>query len=127
MANTRSGTKTKEQAIAEQAELNTTNAKIAELMQMKSRVTNVKLKMSIFLRKMKMGLVNYRDLKDEVGEESERDATVIVIQNNWLKLEATANKLEETIAVLSDSFSKATAAELGEDPNTLIENQKREI
>ena len=62
--------------------MNASKAKIAELMQMKSRVTNVKLKMSIFLRKLKMGLTDYRDLKDEVGVESERDATFIVIQSN---------------------------------------------
>ena len=68
--------------------------------------------MSIFLRKMKMGLVDYRDLKDEVGEESEKNATVIVIQNNWSKLEATTNELEETMTtVLSDTISKVTEAE----------------
>ena len=41
MTNTKSGTKVEEQAKAEQAKLNATNAKIAELMQIKSRVTNV--------------------------------------------------------------------------------------
>ena len=46
---------------------------------MKSKVTKARLKMSIFLRKLWMGLSDYRDLKDEVGEESERDAMVVVI------------------------------------------------
>ena len=47
-----------------------------------------------------------------MGEESEKDATVIVIQTNWPKLEATANELEETMTVLLDAISKATATEL---------------
>ena len=59
MTNTRSGTLAEEQAKAEQAKVTASNEKIAELMQMKSRVTNAKLKMSIFLRKLKMGLMDY--------------------------------------------------------------------
>ena len=62
-----------------------------------------------------------------MGEESEKDATVIVIQTNWPKLEATANELEETMTVLSDTISKATTTTLREDPNTLIENQRKYI
>ena len=53
---------------------------------MENKVATSKLKMSIFLRKLRMGLSEYRYLKDEGGEESERDAMVVVIQKNWPKL-----------------------------------------
>ena len=122
MTNTRSGTLPEEQAKAEQAKVTATNAKIAEMTQMKSKGINAKLKISIFLRKLKMGLTDYRHLKDKVGEELERDAMVIVIQSNWPKLEDTANELEESMTLLSDAISKATALELREDPKPLIEN-----
>ena len=59
-----------EQAKAEEAKVNAMNAKIAELTQMKSKLRNAKLKMSIILSKLKMGHSDYRDLMDEVREES---------------------------------------------------------
>ena len=59
-----------EQAKAEEAKVNAMNAKIAELTQMKSKLRNAKLKMSIILSKLKMGHSDYRDLMDEVCEES---------------------------------------------------------
>ena len=52
MTNTRSGT-----LADEQAKVNASNAKIAELTHLKSKVTNAKLKMS----KLTMGLSNYGD------------------------------------------------------------------
>ena len=57
---------------------------------MRSKVSNAKLKISLLLIKVKMGLSDYIGLKDEVGEETERDATVVLIKTNWPKLEATA-------------------------------------
>ena len=79
MTYTRSGVQAEEQAKAEQAEVNAANAKIVELTRMKSKVSNAKLKISLLLIKVKMGLSDYIDLKDEVGEETERDATVVLI------------------------------------------------
>ena len=47
---------------------------------MKSKVATAKLMMSSALRELKMAIPDYRTLKEEVGEESERDAIVVVIQ-----------------------------------------------
>ena len=91
MTHTRSGAQAEEQAKAEQAKVNAQNARIAELVQMKSKVSNTKLKISLFLSKLQMGLSDYRDLKYEVGEE-----TVVLIQINWPELEATENALQES-------------------------------
>ena len=120
MTITRSGHQAEEQAKSEKAKIKATNAKIAELTQMKSKVATAKLKMNIFLRKLRMGLLDYRDLKDEVGEESERDAIIVVIQKKWPKVQASSNELEETMAELWDAFSKATSTELKEDPYEMI-------
>ena len=95
MVNTKSMTQAKEQAKAEQAK---TNAKIAELTQIMNKVVTTKLKMSSALMKLKMALPDYMALKDEVGEELERDAMAVVIQRNWPKLEASSEGLEETMA-----------------------------
>ena len=66
-------------------------------------------------------------LKEEVGEESERDAIAVAIQRNWPKLEASSEELEETMAEVWDTISKATGTELNEDPNKMIAEQKKEV
>ena len=81
MTITRSGNQAEEQAKSEKAKIEATNAKIAELTQMNSKVATAKIKMSIFLRKLKMGLSDYR-----VDEESDRDAMVVVIHKKLAKI-----------------------------------------
>ena len=43
---------------------------------MKSKASNSQLKMSLLMNKLRVNLTDYRDTKDEVGAETERDATV---------------------------------------------------
>ena len=125
MVNTKSMTQAEEQGKAEPAK---TNAKIAELTQIKSKLSSsAKLKISLALRKLKMALPDYMALKEEVGEESERDAMAVVIQRNWPKLKASSEELEDTVAELLDAISKATDTELKEDPNKMIAEQKKEV
>ena len=62
----------------------------------------------------------------ELGEETEKDGTVVLIQTYVPKLEAIANTLQETTTALLDAITTATATELGGDPNTMIENFRKE-
>ena len=122
MSQTRKGAEAEVQQKAEQEKINAANARSAALAQMKSKVSNVKLKLSLLMNKMRVNLTDYRDTKDEVGAETERDATVPLIQSNWPKLEAVANQLQETSAASSDAVSKANDTELKGDPSTMINN-----
>ena len=79
------------------------NARSAAMTQMKSKVSNAQLKMSLLMNELRWNITEYRDIKDEVGAETERDATVLLIQSNWPKLEAVANELQETTAALSEA------------------------
>ena len=79
MTVTRTGVHAEEQQKAEQAKINAANARSAVLTQMKSKVSNAKLMFSFLVNKLRVNLTDYRDTKDEVGEETERDATVLLI------------------------------------------------
>ena len=78
------------------------------------------------MNKLRVSLTDYRDAKDEVWAESERDATVLLSQTNWPKLEAIANELQETMTVVSDAFSTTNDTELEGDPSTMIDNFRKE-
>ena len=119
MVNTKSMTQAKEQAKA--------NAKIAQLTLIKSKVPIANSKMSSALRKLKKAVPDYLALIWEVGEETERDEMVVVIQRNWPKLEDSSDELQYAMAELLDAISKATATELNEDPNKMTTEQKKEI
>ena len=73
MTQTRKGAEAEEQQKAEQAKINAANARSAALTQMKSKVSNSKLKLVMSMNKLKENLTRYRDTKDEVGAETERD------------------------------------------------------
>ena len=89
---------------------------------MKSKVSNEKLKLSLLMDRLKVNLTDYRGTKDEVGAKTERDATVLLIQTNWPKLEGIANELHETTTALLEAVSKANDTELEGDPSTMIDN-----
>ena len=97
MTVTRTGAQAEEQQKEEQAKLNAANARSARLTQMKSKVSNSKLKLVMLMNKLKVNLTDYRDTKDEVGVETESDATVLLIQNNWPRMETIANELNEAM------------------------------
>ena len=69
----RIGAQAEKQQKAEQSKINAANARSAALTQMKSKVSNSKLKLVMSMNKLKENLTRYRDTKDEVGAETERD------------------------------------------------------
>ena len=62
-----------------------------------------------------MAVPDYLALKEEADAEKERDAMAVVIQTYWLRLEASSEELENSVAQLTDAISKANATELNED------------
>ena len=50
--------------------------------------------------KLKVNLTIYKDTEDEVGAETERDASSLLIQANWTKMEAIGAKLNDAIIEL---------------------------
>ena len=126
MTVTRIGAQAEEQQKAEQANINAANARSAAMTQMKSKVSNSKLKLVMLMNKLKVNLTDYRDTKDEVGIKTERDATVLLIQTNWPRLEAIANELNEAMTTLAKAVSTANDIELEGDPSTMIDNFRKE-
>ena len=77
MTQTRKGAEAEVQQKAEQEKINAANTRSAALTRMKNQVSNAKLKLSLLMNKLRVNLTDYRDTKEEVGAETERDATVL--------------------------------------------------
>ena len=64
MIQTRKGAEAEEQQKSEQEKITAANARSAALTQMKSKVPNAQLKMSLLMNKLRVNLTDYRDTKD---------------------------------------------------------------
>ena len=71
----------------DQAKINAANAKSARMTQMKSRMSNLHLKLVCMIQKLKVNLTKYKNTKDEVEAETERGALALLIQAYWPKME----------------------------------------
>ena len=78
----------------EQAKINATNAKIVRMNQVKSKMSNLQTKLECTISRLRGIFTDCRDTKDEVGAEDERDASVVIIQKNWDKMETVGTKLK---------------------------------
>ena len=71
MSQTRKGAEAEVQQKAEREKINATNARRAALTQMKSKVSNAKLKLSLLMNKLRVNLTDYNNTKDKVGAETD--------------------------------------------------------
>ena len=79
------------------------------------------------IQKLKVNMTDYRDSKEEVGAEEERDATVLVIQKNWSKMETIGTELNDAIEELSELVAKSEeGTEISDDPSIVITSFKKE-
>ena len=104
----------------EQAKINAANAKSARMTQMKSRMSNLHLKLVCMIQKLKVNLTEHKNTKDEVEAETERGALVLLIQANWPKTEVIGAELNDASIELSD----AEGIEINRDPGAMIANFK---
>ena len=71
----------------EQAKVNAINAKIVRMNQVKSKMSNLQTKLECTISRLRGTFTDYRDTKEEVGAEEERDESVVIIQKTWPKME----------------------------------------
>ena len=95
--------------------------------QMKSRMSNLQLKLECMIQKLKVNITDYKDTKDEVGAETERDASALLIQANWPKMEAIGAEFNDAIMELSEAVSTSEEGiEINGGPSEVIANFKKE-
>ena len=79
------------------------------------------------IQKLKVNLTDYRDTKEEVGAEEERDAPALFIQKNWPKMESIGTELNYPIVELSQLVATSEGGiENSGDPSTVIASLKKE-
>ena len=111
----------------EQAKINAANAKSARMTQMKSRMSNLQLKLECMIQKLKVNLTEYKNTKDEVEAETERDASALLIQANWPKMEAIGAELNDAIMELSEAVSTSEEGiEISGNPSEVIVSFRKE-
>ena len=77
--------------------------------------------------KLEVNLTDYKDTEDEVGAETERDASALLIQANRPIMEAIGAELNDEIMELSEAVSTSTeGTEINGDPSAVIANFKKE-
>ena len=85
------------------------------------------MKLECKVSKLKVSFTDYRDTKEEVGAEEERDTSVVIIQKNWPKMEALGTELNDAIKELSEIVATSEeGTEISDDPSTVIDSFKKE-
>ena len=67
----------------EQSKVTATNTKIVRMNQMKNEMSNLQTKLECTISRLRGTFTDYRDTKEVVGAEEERDSSVVIIQKKW--------------------------------------------
>ena len=74
-----------------------------------------------------MNITDYQDTKGEMGADTKRDASALLILANWPKMEAIGAELNYAIMKLSEAVSTSEEGiEISGEPSEVIGNFRKE-